>query len=376
LLIEVNRNEALKDARRKQTIATNNTTEIRKFMGARVPTAQRRMIVETSESLRIWQAANARTSSMTIRGIHLKNPKALQSSSPLEQTLETRVDTLNIQDASQRALVSVSTRVAPETTVSTALPIVATSSSLPPSQGFVIVGDIELFGVSDAKAQLEIWEGPAPDGIIVQPNEPPSIERASVTGQFHLSSLIPFLSGSEFDRFTFQNIVVYHQNYPFDETKPIGWHFSADWVIDESAGPLYQVISKVLNIEQPVLTVSMGLGQSGAWNQPPSFDTFALEGVFPGIDVTPSNGIHFTTIGVRFSGVSSLQDERTVVDFAFSVFGDLNLSIPESVVPLELEYEITADEETLQIAAEVPEDVWYDAFGVTGLDVSFIALLL
>jgi hypothetical protein len=374
LLIEVRCDDTLKDGWGKQIAPRSDVTEIRRFMSTRVPAVKRRMVVESPDSMRIWQAANAGTGSMTIRGIHLRNPKVLQSPSPLEETLESRMGTLGIKETGERLLVTASTRITPQATPSsTALPIVAAPSSLPPSQGFVVIGDIELFGVSDAKAQLEIWEGPAPDGITVQPNEPPSIERASITGDLHLSSIIPLLSGSKFDRITFRNIVVYHQNYPFDETKPIGWHFSADWVIDDSAGSLHQVLSKVLNIEEPVLTVSMGLGQTGEWNQPPSLDSFTLEGVFSGIDITPIDGIHFTTIGVRLSGVSSIQDKstpRTPMEFAFSVFGNLNLSIAESAVPLELEYEIKADEETLQISAGVPEDVWYDAFGVTGLDVS------
>jgi hypothetical protein len=95
-----------------------------------------------------------------------------------------------------------------------------------------------LFGQPNLRAQFEKWEGPPPPGVFIHPDTTVSVERATLMDAFHFSSVISDLQGTAFDGITFHDVVIFHQNYQFDAMKCIGWHFSADLVIDESCGGL------------------------------------------------------------------------------------------------------------------------------------------
>ena len=256
-------------------------------------------------------------------------------------------------------------------------PILADSgpTSQLPNQGFVVVGDIALFGISSLSAKFEKWEGPAPSGVVVLPDKPVSVERATLSEDFHLSSVISALEGTAFDGITFRNLSVYHQNYAFDTTKAIGWHFDAAFVINESCGVLHDVLSRVLGVSEPELAVHLFLGADGGWDRPPSLHSFTLEGIFAGIALKPVNGVVLSKIGVRLFGIRTMKYEpspQSVLEYGFCVFGTMNLDIPGSTVPLSLEYEIREFGGTVFLGASI--DVWRNPLGAGGLVVSALSV--
>ncbi|KAK7690710.1 hypothetical protein QCA50_005809 [Cerrena zonata] len=267
-----------------------------------------------------------------------------------------------------------------------ALPRVARSSIQPiladpvpaepvPEGGFVVVGDIELFGLPKLNAKFEKWEGPAPSNVVVLPDKPVSVERATFSQDLHFSTVISALEGTAFDDITFRNVSVYHQNYEFDETKTVGWYFNADLVIDESCGALHDVLTQALGVSEPTLGVSVFLGAEGGWNKPPSLHSFTLEGIFAGIAVKPLDGVVLSKIGVRLFGIRTLKFDpspRSALEFGFSVFGTMNLDVPGSTVPLNLDYEIQEYSGAISLGASI--DIWKNPLGASGLVLSNIAL--
>ena len=247
-------------------------------------------------------------------------------------------------------------------------PVLAT---LPPDQGFVGVGEIELFGQPGLIARFETWEGPPPPGVVVRPDTPVSVERASLADDFHFSLIIFALLDTAFDDIIFRNVSVFHQNYQFEVTKRIGWHFSADLVIDESCGGLRDLLSKTLGVDEPTLSVYAFLGTSGGWDEPPSLHSFTLEGVFAGIVFKPMGGIILSRIGVRLFGIRTLKfdpDPCMALEFGFSVFGSMDVDVPDSIVPLSLDYEIQEYSGTVSLGAIV--NVWKNPLGIDRFTVS------
>ncbi|KAF8557566.1 hypothetical protein OG21DRAFT_1482231 [Imleria badia] len=162
--------------------------------------------------------------------------------------------------------------------------IPANSPDTPVSNGGCIFqGEVLVFGGA-VHGDLEKWIGPAPDDVVLG-TDPPSIERVTVEGDFHMSMLIPLLQSTPFANIIFRNVAFYHQNYAFDKTKSIGWHFNADLVIDYSCGLLYQILTQVLQVDNPVLSIHNSFGYSGEqhWNAPLRLHTgsFILDGIFP-----------------------------------------------------------------------------------------------
>ncbi|CAE6440418.1 unnamed protein product, partial [Rhizoctonia solani] len=243
--------------------------------------------------------------------------------------------------------------------------------SQPPEGGFVVVGDIDLFGVSSLNATFEKWEGPAPPDVVILPDRAAAIERATLSEDFHFSSIITALQGTAFDAITFRNVSIYHQNYKFDATKAIGWHFSADLVIDESCRALHEVLSVVLGVSEPTLSIHLFLGASGEWHKRPLLHSFTLEVIFAGLAAKPVEGIVLSKIGVRLFGIRTLKYDptpRSALEFGFSIFGSMNLDVPGSVVPLTLDYDIQEHGGTICLGASI--DVWKDPFGASGLVLS------
>lgn len=312
---------------------------------------------------------------MTIRGIQLSQPR-ISASVPRAEPMVIQPEIFPGFPSDEDPLDSTRLRTERQT-IMAPLPTAPPPPSLPPQEGFVVIGDITLFGISDVKAQLEIWEGPAPAGITILPNQPPSIEQATVLGDIRISSLLPFLKDSELNRFTFRDVTFYHQNYPFDKTRSVGWHFRANWVIDEATGAVYDILKKVLNVEEPVLNVSSSFDQTDGWNEPLSWDNFSLEGTFSGVDVSLANGVNLTTIGVRFYGIPYLKyvpTPHSALHYGFEVFGKMSIYIDGTTIPLELDYTITGAQNSVYISADVPKVSWPNAFGVSGLVLHDVSL--
>ncbi|KAF8434528.1 hypothetical protein L210DRAFT_3410298 [Boletus edulis BED1] len=237
-----------------------------------------------------------------------------------------------------------------------------------PQNGFVLQGEVDVFGTA-VVGNLEKWMGPPPEDVVVG-IDPPSIERVVVPGDFHMSMLIPLLRGTPFDDIIFRNVAIYHQNYAFDKTKSIGWHFNADWVIDSSCGLLYDILTKALQVNKPILSIHASFGEQQRWSAPLSLHSFILEGVFPDLSISPVSGLTLTSIGVRLLGIrgfSFTPEPHSTLSFGFGIFGTMKLNVPGSVVPLDLDYEMGLTGRTVNLGAEISGSIWEDALGVKGL---------
>ncbi|TBU56241.1 hypothetical protein BD310DRAFT_931958 [Dichomitus squalens] len=409
LRVEARLDDALMDYIHQSTLsATASSAQSASLSSARVQRAVSELNSQAiplsasyQEPMILWNAAKRHLPYIDVDNSHINNPTIAEPPSdeegpgadevvhvigarPLlshvtegERVKAVRVVELNL--AAKRRLGKVygpSSPARPRIPRSLVEPILADPglTSQPPDGGFVVVGDIALFGFQSLSAKFEKWEGPAPSDIVVLPDNPVSVERATLTEDFHLSSVISALEGTAFDSITFRNISVYHQNYKFDTTKAIGWHFDADLVVDESCGALYDVLSQVLGVDEPDLAVHVFLGADGGWDRPPSLHSFTLEGIFAGLALKPFDGVVLSKIGVRLFGIRTLKYDpspQSTLEYGFSVFGTMNLDVPGSTVPLSLEYEMQEFGGAIFLGASI--DTWKNPLGASGLVLSGIS---
>ena len=311
----------------------------------------------TREPMLAWHAAIAQHPSVTIRNVKISNPTVAQS--------------LHGVAPSSRVLASVDAADDPKPPEIPPLPIPALPNTPPPITGFILKGEIPLFGNPELVARFEVWQGPPPPGIVIG-RDPPIFERATLKQDFHLSLLVPDLRDTAFDKIIFRNVTFFHQNYRFDATKTVGWHINADWVIDESCGLLYQLLSKSLGVKEPTLNLHAALGANQDWSRQLAIHSFTLDGVFAGLNIRPFDGVHLTRIGVRLLGIRAMRftpKPRSILEYGFGVFGSMNLDVPGSVVPLQLDYEIREAGGVVRLAAEVSGAIWKDPIGIKGLTV-------
>lgn len=300
-----------------------------------------------TNSVRAWQAATHGLPSLELPGLIIEHPTIAQPP-PLPHR-------------SKRSPVST--------------PAPAPVPETPTQDGFVLQGQVFLFGTS-LMGNLEKWIGPSPADEVTGTDDP-LIERVTLSEDFHLSTLIPLLRGTSYDVITFRNVAFYYQNYAFDKTKKIGWHFNADWVIDYSSRVLHQILTQVLGVDHSVLSIHAWLGEQQRWTTPLSLHSFILEGIFPNLTFTPVSGLQLTSIGVQLLGVrgfSLAPEPHSTLSFGFGIFGGMKLKVPGSIVPLDLNYEIGVVGNTVNLSAEISSRVWEDALGVRDLMVSGFCL--
>ncbi|KAG1750131.1 hypothetical protein EDB19DRAFT_90971 [Suillus lakei] len=240
-----------------------------------------------------------------------------------------------------------------------------TDTSAPLASGdFVAECEIPLFGNNSVKAELLVWHGPPPAGVVIG-QVVPSVQKALVTGDFKLSSIIPVLKGTEFDDITFRNVTIIHQNYQFDPSSALGYSFYGDLVIEQSCGAIYNILRKVLGLEEPVLHVHADFGPDQAWSSPVSVSALTIEGAFTGSTPAPTTGIAFTSIGAR---LEMHKKSDSVASYFAMIHGKMNLAVPGAITPLELDYTLSDTGGTIKLDASIPNNVqWQNPMGVQGI---------
>ena len=228
--------------------------------------------------------------------------------------------------------------------------------SASPANGFVVSGIIDLFGHRNLPVTLEVWQGPPPPDVTIHPGVPPYIQRAILPGDFRFTSILPILKGTAFDQITFRDASILHQNYPFDRTKAVGWHFIAHLVINDSCGELRDALSTIFGVGEPALYVHAFLASSGNWDAPLRMHSFTLEGVFAEMRVNPIRGLTLTRIGARLFSIRGIEFDpypRTAMKHGFAVFGGMDLDVPCATKPLKLEFEVQVHEGAVKLSADV-----------------------
>lgn len=171
-----------------------------------------------------------------------------------------------------------------------------------------------------------------------------------------------------------------------DDTKPVGWYLEADIVIDEKYGKLHDVLTKTFKIPEDKLQHSfhMPLGTGHSWDFQPLVSGFLLEsianvapkgsdpsGTAGSTSIDLGEGVTLSDIGIRLKGLGTYElglGASKGMDFGYGVFGTLHLTVPGSIQPLALDFDIEDNDDTLELSAILQGDGWPNAFG-TGLTV-------
>ncbi|ESK84263.1 chromosome segregation atpases-like protein, partial [Moniliophthora roreri MCA 2997] len=258
----------------------------------------------------------------------------------------------------------------------------APPSDAPPEGGFVLEGEIDLFGISELKATLKSWHGPPPEEIEVG-EEVPICEQAEID-DVSIFAFLPWVAGTPLEKAHLSNVTFTYQNYDFVPMKPVGWSVSADLVVDDQFGSMNQILSQVLQISPGSLTlqVTASLGLNQSWSSLPSLTTFALQGLIFVKDTETDtyqsirlcDGISLGHIGISVFGVSTTvlgSSGETTTSYGFSLFGQLDLEVPASKKPLEFDFEISEFGGGAEINALLNGDIWENALGL-GFDLETV----
>ncbi|KAK3365113.1 hypothetical protein B0T24DRAFT_423612 [Lasiosphaeria ovina] len=185
-----------------------------------------------------------------------------------------------------------------------------------------------------------------------------------------LGSVFPSLSGTEFDAITLKNTTMTWLGRDVSALKKAGLWFETDVEFRGILKPIHDTLRDVFSQDKPGLHLSAHLGIQQDWTDELIATGFTFKGSIDGINRGFGEFLMFRNAGVMLNVVPGKGGD---LDTLWGFFGTLHLAIPNSVVPLVLNYTLEPKTDTLDIAMTFGEgEGWQSVFGVSGLDVSFL----
>lgn len=240
------------------------------------------------------------------------------------------------------------------------------SEDAPPS-GFVLGGDIKLFGTRLA-GKLYTFVGEVGKASDVK-------EIIKLGEKLLLKQVLSCLHGS-----VFGDVGLVRPGFTFRAgdsalgTLP-GLHFDAEVVFDNDLGlkSARETLSKVFGVQGGSLRVSGHLGEKREWNRTLKPEKFSLKGTFVGVDSKLGKLVRVTSVGVELAcvRVEGSLGRRTKYECTAGFQGSAELEIPGSVVPLVVEYGLKEVQGIYEFQLTKGGNEWVNVVGFKGLKVCF-----
>jgi len=241
------------------------------------------------------------------------------------------------------------------------------SSEDAPPPGFVLGGDVKLFGTRLA-GRLYTFVGEAGKASDVK-------EIIKLGEKLLLKDVLSCLHGSAFG-----DVGLVRPGFTFRAgdsalgTLP-GLHFDAEVVFDNDSGlkSARETLSKVFGVKVGSLRVSGHLGEKREWNKALKPENFSLKGVFVGVDSKLGKLVRVASVGVELAGVrrEGSLGRRAKYECTVGFYGSAELEIPGSVVPLVVEYGLKEVQGMYEFKLTKGGNEWVNVVGFKGLKVCF-----
>jgi hypothetical protein len=226
--------------------------------------------------------------------------------------------------------------------------------------GYVLTGDIQLFGIIPAK--LYSFQGTSSDGGV--------LEIVTIADELPIAKLFP--NSIELGSIRFQNVQLRYSDRPTKDNPSTGTWLEGDLIFQGALEPVADVLRSTFGQADPKLHMEFLIGMDRNWNTLEMPGNFSITGSLEGISVRLGNLVEFTTLGVKIH-VNKEYDASPYREFFslnFGFFGEALITMPGSIVPLHMDFTMTLDEGMIALSMVLRDPSWDNAFGITGLTVS------
>lgn len=239
-------------------------------------------------------------------------------------------------------------------------------------KSFFVTGDIKLFGFIDSR--ICIAQGPMLPGHPYTELVTPKADTIS------LGDIVPRLKGSPADAVLLKNTRFRYSEVSFSRFERAGLYFDTDVVFQGALQPVGDIFRDFFHQENPQLRLNAYLNSQRSWHHPLPTSELALRGSLEHVSVSVLDILTFTKIGISILSYQR-PDPRTnkpAWHFGYGFFGDLNLAVPGSAIPLQVTYELSITQGQYALFLLLKDEEWTDIFGIKGLrlrDVQMTAFL-
>jgi hypothetical protein len=230
------------------------------------------------------------------------------------------------------------------------------------------VGNLHLFGIIPAK--LYVYEHLS--SVLHPYNE---VVKIAPNGNVSLGTLLPSLKNSEWDVIALKN-----PEFGFLEdvslvggvTRFEGLYFDTDIVFQGALQPVSDFLRDFFGQEDPAIRLSAWLSPERHYSKAFTPTSFVLKGSLEHVCVNVLDILTFREIGLELSGYQSYNVATKENDwsFGYGFFGQLDLSVPGTVAPIEVGYYLQKQATSWLLQIHLQNDEWTDIFGIKNLNVS------
>ena len=233
--------------------------------------------------------------------------------------------------------------------------------------GFVLTGDIQLFGSIAAK--LYTFQGTAAGTGIK--------EMVTVPIDLSLGKLFANLVGDAFDTVGLQNVQLNYFDTLTSDGKPPGLYFEADVAFRGALQPVGDIIKAIFNQQQPMMAMEAMFGRQRDWTTVHLPAGFSITGTFDGISASLANFIIFTSVGVKITvdqRYATVPSYRVYHELGYGFFGTAHVTLPGSAAPLNMDFVLDKTDTLYSLSFILQDDEWKDVFGIAGLTMTEVKL--
>ncbi|UPK95817.1 hypothetical protein LCI18_006752 [Fusarium solani-melongenae] len=243
-----------------------------------------------------------------------------------------------------------------------------------PTASVAFVGDTKLLRFIPAK--IYIFQSATTTKAL---HSQPYTEIIRVTGaeKLSLGTFVPTLAGSGWDIIQLVDPklgFVETTNGLLDER---GLFFETDLVFTGALQPVSNFLREFFRQKEPGIRFSAWLGRERAFDRIESLETLMLRGTLRDVSVNIFDILEFREIGVELLGsrLYDTQTEKMKWHFGFGFFGHLHVTMPRSVVPLQVDYKLRKILSVWELELCLKNEDWMNVMGIEGLALSEVMLI-
>ncbi|KAF3908877.1 hypothetical protein AA313_de0203343 [Arthrobotrys entomopaga] len=229
----------------------------------------------------------------------------------------------------------------------------------------VIVGDINAYGLLPGR--LEIYEN-------VNRQQPYSEIFRPKISSFSLGAFFPSMKGYSIDAIELENVTLSYLACTVDDLEYTGIYLQSDVIFTGVLQPISDVLHEYFGQQHPSLHLSTYLGAIRDWNSFPSINQLTLTGSIERMSAKLFDVLEFTRVGVELliDANHDLSTGSSKWYFGYGFFGDVNVSVPGSVVPLQCHFHLQKLPSTYLLSITLKDEEWKEVFGIKGLNLSCV----
>ncbi|SCV54209.1 uncharacterized protein FFB14_13525 [Fusarium fujikuroi] len=231
----------------------------------------------------------------------------------------------------------------------------------------VLTGDIRLFNLIPAKIEIyRTLTEAQPYTEIVRPAK----------GRLSLGEFLPSLKDGVLDSIVLDNLRFCYVEDFGDPFLPSGAYFETDIVFQGAMQPVSDALRDFFGQDKPALHFSAHLGAYRDWDDPWDVVNLVLSASLDRISFKALGIFEWTRLGVEVLAFADVDCTNDVNPWSlgFGFFGDVNMTVPGSIVPLRATYRLRKMFDTYSLLVRLQDDEWKDVFGIRGFDLQQVLL--